>query len=553
MKGKLELTWVDKDIQERLEPRVLVEDPEKSFGNASSENILIFGDNLLSLKALEAEFTGRIKCVCIDPPYNTGAAFSKYPDGLEHSQWLSLLRPRLQLLNALMSLDGVIWISIDDYEVHYLKVLCDEVFGRANFIACLPTIMNLKGNQDQFAFAGAHEYTLVYAKDKPSAVFYEFNISEEELADWAVDDIGYFKKGAPLRATGEEQYREDRPSMFYPILVKNGDVSTITETEHSQIYLKEKKQFDDKHLQSLCAQYSKNGYDVVLPHAIGERYGRWRWGYKNENIARLKTDVIVVGTGKHITLYKKQRPELGDLPTKKPKTIFYKPEYSSGNGTSQIKKLFGDNPFPYPKPEELIADFISLSSKKGDWVLDSFAGSGTAGAVAHKLGRKWIMCEMGEHCHTHIIPRLKSVIGGEQGGISAGIGWKGGGGFKYYRLAESLLVHDKDLSSKDHPVYAINPRYDAKTLIRAICKIENFRYRNDGRLHGVSSESRFLHVTTQLLTQKYVDSLAEDVGKDQSLLIYCSRSVRGLNLPDNIEIKKIPRDLLSKCDFQEEK
>lgn len=553
MKGKLELTWVDKDTRTQLEPRVLVEDTEKSFGNQNSENMLIFGDNLLSLKALESDFTGKIKCICIDPPYNTGAAFSKYEDGLEHSKWLSLLLPRLQLLKSLMSSDGVIWISIDDYEVHYLKVLCDEVFGRDNFIACLPTIMNLKGNQDQFAFAGTHEYTLVYAKDKSAAVFYEFNISEEELSDWDEDEIGYFKKGAPLRATGEEQYREDRPSMFFPILIKNGEVFTISEEEYARIFLKDKKQFDDKYLQLLCNQYMENGCDVVLPIATGGRHGRWRWGYKQENIARLKTDVIVVGAGKNITLYKKQRPELGDLPTKKPKTIFYKPEYSSGNGTAQIKKLFGANPFPYPKPEELIADFISLSSKKGDWVLDSFAGSGTAGAVAHKLGRKWIMCEMGEHCHTHIIPRLKAVIGGEEGGISASTGWKGGGGFKYYRLAESLLVQDKDLSTKDHPVYVINPRYDAKMLIRAICKIESFRYRNDGRLHGISSESRFLHVTTQLLTQKYVDSLAEDIGRDQSLLVYCSRSVRGLHLPENIEIKKIPRDLLTKCDFQEEK
>jgi len=148
---------------------------------------------------------------------------------------------------------------------------------------------------------------------------------------------------------------------------------------------------------------------------------------------------------------------------------------------------------------------------------------------------------------------MKAVIDGEQGGISKAENWKGGGGFKYYRLAESLLVRDKDLSTKDHPVYIINPRYDAKLLIRAICKVENFRYRNQGRLHGVSSESRFLHVTTQLLTQKYLDSLADDIAPEQSLLVYCTRSGRGLNLPPNIELKKIPRDLLAKCDFQEDK
>jgi adenine-specific DNA-methyltransferase len=211
--------------------------------------------------------------------------------------------------------------------------------------------------------------------------------------------------------------------------------------------------------------------------------------------------------------------------------------------------------FPHgKKPEALIKKVLDLATIPGDLVLDSFAGSGTTGAVAHKMGRKWIMCELREHCHTHIVPRMKQVIDGtDQGGISKTVNWQGGGGFNYYRLAESLLVKDNELSTKNHPVYTINPRYDEKILIRAICKIENFRYRNNGRLHGISSESRFLHITTNLMTQAYLDSLVEDIGKDQSLLIYCTRKKRGLIIPDNIEIKKIPRDLLNKCDFEEEK
>ena len=201
-----------------------------------------------------------------------------------------------------------------------------------------------------------------------------------------------------------------------------------------------------------------------------------------------------------------------------------------------------------------MAKILDIASSKGDWVLDSFLGSGTTAAVAHKMGRKWIGIELGEHCDTHCLPRLKRVVSGEdQTGISKEVGWQGGGGFKYYRLAESLLVRDKELSTKNHPVYIINPRYDEKMLIKAICKIENFRYRNEGRLHGISSESRFLHVTTNLLTQVYLDSLVEDLSKHQSLLIYCTRRRRGLVVPDNIEIKKIPRDLLAKCDFEEEK
>jgi len=164
------------------------------------------------------------------------------------------------------------------------------------------------------------------------------------------------------------------------------------------------------------------------------------------------------------------------------------------------------------------------------------------------------MVELGDHCHTHIIPRMKAVVdGSDQSGISKTVNWKGGGSFKYYRLAESLLVRDKELSTNNQPVYIINPRYDEKMMIKAICKIENFRYRNEGRLHGISSENRFLHVTTNLLTQTYLDSLAEDIGVDQSLLIYCTRRRTNLVVPDNIEIKKIPSDLLAKCDFEEDK
>lgn len=217
--------------------------------------------------------------------------------------------------------------------------------------------------------------------------------------------------------------------------------------------------------------------------------------------------------------------------------------------------MFGKvDAFDTPKPERLLNRIIQIATNEGDWVLDSFAGSGTTGAVAHKMKRRWIMCELGEHCHTLIIPRMKQLVDGtDQGGVTGIVGWKGGGGFRYYRLAESLLVRDKDLSTVHRPVFIINPRYDEKMLVRAICKIENFRYRNKGRLHGISSEQRFLHVTTQLLTQAYLAALTDDIGPGQSLLIYCTRKVRNLVMPDNIEIKKITRDLLAKCDFQEDR
>jgi adenine-specific DNA-methyltransferase len=268
----------------------------------------------------------------------------------------------------------------------------------------------------------------------------------------------------------------------------------------------------------------------------------------------IRDNQIWFGTnGKNVPRYKRFFTEVqeGLVPT----TLWLKDEVGDNQeAKAEVKNFNPEDVFTTPKPERLIRRIFQISTNEGDWVLDSFAGSGTTGAVAHKMGRRWIMCELGEHCHTHIIPRMKQVIDGtDKGGISEAVNWQGGGGFKYYHLAESLLVRDKELSTKNHPVYIINPRYDEKMLIKAICKIENFCYRNEGRLHGISSESRFLHITTNLLTQVYLDSLAEDIGKDQSLLIYCTRRKRGLTVPDNIEIKKIPRDLLAKCDFEEER
>lgn len=198
------------------------------------------------------------------------------------------------------------------------------------------------------------------------------------------------------------------------------------------------------------------------------------------------------------------------------------------------------------KPEALIQKVFDLSTEAGDWVLDSFGGSGTTGAVAHKMGRRWIMVEMGEHCETHIVPRLRCVIDGQDsGGITGAVDWKGGGGFKYYELAESLLVQDESLD-----VFYVNPKYNADMLIRAICKVENFRYRPRGRWHGYSSESHFIHVVTQILNQPYLDMLAADLDEQDALLVYCTKRDAGLNLPPNVKIKRIPKDLLAKCEFR---
>ena len=556
-KQKLELVWVGKEKRAKLEPRILIEDPEKSYhadkrvsDNDIFDNMLIHGDNLLALKALEQDYAGRVKCIYIDPPYNTGNAFEHYDDGLEHSIWLSLMRERLELLKNLLREDGILFVQIDDSEQAYLKVLLDEIFGRVNFINTLPTVMNLKGNQDQFGFAGTHEYILCYAKNKGNTILYSLPIEKDIiLSEWEEDDIGLFKKGATLKATGADSPREKRPSMFFPILINKltNKISLIEQNEYEKIYKKDIQQFDDDFLKKIIKKYSKLGFEVILRMDDANNFTRWRWGWNNDTFKKLQTEVIVVSGKKGFSLYKKQRPELNEIPTKKPKTIFYKPEYSSGNGTAQIKKLFGGKVFDYPKPEELICDLLIIGSNPGDLVLDSFLGSGTTAAVAHKMGRRWIGIELGDHCDTHCAPRLKKVIDGEDaGGITKSANWRGGGGFRYYNLAPSLVKFDE----WGNPV--INKEFNENMLVRALCKVEGFNFDPSPDVYwkqGKSTESDFIYVTTQHLTAQMLQKLSDDVGDSCTLLICCGSFDGKKDSYSNLTIKKIPKAILKKCEW----
>lgn len=509
-KQKLELTWVGKNKKVKLEPRVLVEDESKSCGDPESENMLIFGDNLLSLKALEQDFAGKIKCIYIDPPYNIGAAFEHYDDGLEHSLWLSLIKSRIEILWRLLSEEGSIWISIDDREMAYLKVLLDEILGRDKFIAS--NIWQKRySRENREAIGDVHEYILTYAKDPILFKAIRNLVSPNEKQTKVYRNPNNDPKGRwrPIPMTAQEGHATSE--QFYEIITPSGKVHIPPKGR--------------------CWGLAQATYEKLLAE---KRIYFGKDGSAQPNVIRYLSEIK------------------GFVPW----TWWPNEEVGhTDEAKKEIHALFGKkDAFDTPKPERLIQRIINIASNPGDWILDSFAGSGTTGAVAHKMNRKWIMCELGEHCHTLIRPRMQKVIDGtDQGGISKTANWKGGGGFKYYRLAESLLVKDKDLSTNKKPVYVINPKYDEVLLIKSICKIENFKYKRVGRLHGISSENRFLYITTRLLTQAYMDSLSEDIGKDQSLLIYCTRKSRTLNLPDNVEIKKIPKNLLEKCDFEEDK
>lgn len=516
-KQKLELTWIGKENRPKLEPRILIEDPARSchaqFRTGENDlfgNRLIFGDNLLALKALEQEFAGKIKCIYIDPPYNTGSAFTQYDDGIEHSLWLSLIRDRLELLQKLLGEDGSIWVNLDDNEAHYCKVLMDEVFGRSNFVSNIIWEKSDSPRMDARYFSSRHDHILVFSKNINRLVLNKMISIENGVLDHysKTDEYGrqYYLK--PLRAMGAEGTREARPTMYFPLNAPDG----------TSIYPK-----------------NPDGSD-----------SRWRWNpdrFEKEK-ARVEWIKGKRGWSAYFRIYAENNPN------KPPETIWYHAEVGS-NRTSKAEAkgyLESGKPFDTPKPEKLVQRIIQLATNPGDWVLDSFAGSGTTGAVAHKMGRRWIMVELGEHCHTHIIPRLKKVIDGEdQGGITKAVNWKGGGGFRYYRLAPSLLEKDQ------FDNWVISKQYNPAMLAEAICKLEGFTYSPSETVywqHGKSTENDFIYVTTQTLTRDQLQKLSDEVGDRRSLLVMCG-AFRAKNLGDfpNLTIKKIPKTVLSRCEW----
>lgn len=405
-RNRLELTWIGKDERPRLEPHILLEEPELSYRakkrvgeNDIFDNMLIQGDNLLALKALEQEYAGKVKCVFIDPPYNTGSAFAQYDDGLEHSIWLSLMRDRLEILKALLSDDGSLWITIDDNEVHYLKVLCDEVFGRDNFVANVVWQKKYTVANDAKWLSVNHDHVLVYAVDKRRWRPNRLQRSAEMDARYRNPDN--HPKG-PWKAT--------------PLHAKSGSKKSKTFTYRF-----------------------RNGVVWSPPPGTFPRFSAEALKQMDEN------DEIWFGAdGKATPSRKTFLSELRVAGPPAPTVWLHTDVGNNHEARDEVKAFNGADPFATPKPEKLLKRILDLATDPGDLVLDSFAGSGTTGAVAHKMGRRWIMVELGEHAKTHIVPRLKKVIDGEDlGGITESVDWKGGGGFRFYRLAPSLLEKDK--------------------------------------------------------------------------------------------------------------
>lgn len=542
-KGKLELTWIGKYEQKAIEPRILVEDHSLSYGDPNSSNMLIHGDNLLALQALQLDFAGKIKCIYIDPPFNTGSRINSdgkevgYEDGLEHSIWLSMMKQRLQLLNALLTPDGVIFVHIDDKEMAYLRILMDEVFQRRNFLNMIVVkTSDPSGHKTVNPSPYSQtEYILMYAKDR-SEYRYEqryikadydpmynriiTNVEQEysswvseSLPDYFAKQLGYGSTKEAKEAVGELDFQKQLADYAFENANKVYQATAISSDSGRELL------------------------DTKERSLLPENKDRVYW------VSRQTKDDVYILNGRQIYFYSNKLKNVdGVLVPAKPLTNLWLD--IPWNGIANEGGVTFKNG---KKPEKLLRRIIEMSTNESDYVLDSFLGSGTTMAVAHKMRRKWIGIEMGPHCFSHCIKRINAVIDGEKSGISKLENWKGGGGYKFYELAPSLLVKNSRL-----PIYQINPEYTFEMMCEAICKIEGFKYAPDGVYHGHSSEKRFIYITKEFVNAEYIQSITTTLGEDQSLLIYGTKIQSDMILPDNVEVKRIPKDLLEKCDFESE-
>ena len=514
-KNRLELTWIGKDSRPRLEPRILLEDESLSYHaktrrpNDHFDNVLIRGDNLLALKALEADYTGKLKCVFIDPPYNTGSAFEHYDDGVEHSIWLGLMRDRLEIIRTLLSEDGSLWITIDDNEAHYLKILCDEIFGRSNFIGNIIWEKSDSPRMDASFISTRHDNLLVFSKKITSTAWNRLSVSEAPNHYDRVDQSGnrYYTK--PLRAMGGQgDSRSSRPTLYYALTAPDG----------TQVF-----------------PTKQDGTD-----------GAWRWTKQKAEAEQNRIDWVKGKNGwsPYYRIY------ASDDMSRPVESIWPHGQVGSNRTSKAELKLLAleVEPFSTPKPEALLQRIFEIATNPNDLVLDSFAGSGTTGAVAHKMGRRWIMVELGDHCETHIVPRLRKVIDGDDaGGITEYVDWKGGGGYRYYRLAPSML--EKDAFGN----WVISKAYNPAMLSEAMCKHMGFTYAPSTDhywLHGYSSESDFIYVTTNSLTHDQLRLISDEVGPERSLKI-CCKAFQSNNLREfpNLSLVKIPSIILDRCEW----
>ena len=543
---RLELTWIGKGQEPEVEPRILLHDPSKDYGDPNSENMLIHGDNLLALKALEQQYAGQVKCIYIDPPYNTGAAFEYYDDNLEHSIWLGLMYPRIKLLYSLIKDGGSLWVSIDDIECHYLKVILDEVFGRNALVADITYERSGSAGLGQGGlFVNTSEHILIYAKGAFSynkilgSTLLEFKTMKrynkvlvQEGTRELVDEFISKSNGKPVRIYRHTDF-EIRTISLRDFEHREREIRAEFLTDFERLFrtnnVQKENQFQNELMSRMDKQYLYT-VDYIPSRGKNKDKPTTLYYYNAELFAWLKDtayveDGNIVKTNNLTTVWRHE-----DIP---------KADLANEGGVD----------FPRSKkPEQLIKRILQIATNEGDLVLDSFLGSGTTAAVAHKMHRRYIGVEMGNHAYTHCKVRLDSVIDNtDPRGITSSTNWHGGGGYKFYELAPTLIVKDK------HGNDVFSDKYNAQMLVAAVAKVNGYFYAPDPDVfwkQGYSQDNSFIYVTTQYLTATMLDSLAKEVDAFESLLICAPAFDVGLNKRyDNITVKKIPQSVLDKCEY----
>ena len=554
-KQKLELTWIGKDKRPRLEPRILLEDPEKSFHaekrvteNDIFDNKLIFGDNLLALKALEAEYAGKVKCIYIDPPYNTGNAFPHYEDGLENSIWLSLMRDRLELLWSLLTTDGYLAIQIDDNQYARLYVLLCEIVGENKLkTICVkmsePSGLKMGSVNKYGVIPKLKEYIIIAKKDGVKNIKLDPVPKEKWDTEYNIylDNFTRDDKNRIDELSSSEIISENEIIELDGIAGKIELLSVAQKVKELGLSGKTKEQwlFENAYRICQCATSAS-----VLKLAEEKK--------KTNNqdvffVSNAKKDILYMVRATYSTESKKPRVQL----------IFAEDNLTTHPGdlwtdirTTGLEAEGGVEFKNGKKPEQLISRIVKMATEEGDIVLDSFGGSGTTAAVAHKMRRRWIMVEFGDQCHTHIIPRLTNVINNQDpAGITKIAEWKGGGGFRYYHLAPSMLEKDKWGN------WVISKEYNPGMLTEAMCKHMNFSYAPDEThywMHGYSTETDFIYVTTSVLTHDQLRAISEEVGETRTLLVCCKAFNANPDAFDNLTLKKIPQAVLTKCEWDKD-
>ena len=552
---KLELTWIGKNEQPQVEPRILLHDSTKDYGDPNTKNMLIHGDNLLALKALEQQFAGQVKCIYIDPPYNTGEAFDEYDDNLEHSIWLQLMKLRIEELWKLLASDGVLFVQLNDEEMNYCKVLMDEICGRSNFV----NLIVVKTKNSSGASGGGEdkrlkknvEFLLCYAKSEFNKFNESYSLIElEKYLKTMREDGKSFKYTTVFTDFGERTYFKT---------IKDGSDNDIVIYKHSGYSTKSisKLAKEDgitelevfyKYIDRICTtENAQTSIRTRVREATDDEDNLYSIEYypvSGRNKGKLTT-VHFVGKSKRLVSWFKNVTLFEDgVLYKKEKTGSLWDNLNWNNVNREGGVTFSGG----KKPEVLLEKIIAMTTKEGDLVLDSFLGSGTTAAVAHKMKRKYVGIEMGNHAYTLCKPRLDRIIdGNDDTGITKSSDWQGGGGYKFYELAPTLITKDK----YGNPVFS--KKYNPTMLAAAVVKLNGFIYAPNNEVYwkqGYCQDNSYIFVTTQYLDTKTLDSIAEDLDSFENLLICAPAFDNGLSMRyDNINVRKIPQSVLEKCEF----